>query len=39
VLLKRYVWEKRILAESRLATEETAAIARVETEAEPLRGP
>jgi predicted PurR-regulated permease PerM len=38
VLLKRYVWEKRILAEARLATEETAAIARVETEAEPLRG-
>jgi hypothetical protein len=29
VLLIRYVWEKRILAEPRLTTEETAAIAQV----------
>jgi predicted PurR-regulated permease PerM len=39
VLLKRYVWEKRLRAEARLATEETAAIGLAEPPpGEPVHG-
>lgn len=37
VLLRRYVWEKRMRAEARLATEETASMGLAEP-VEPLRG-
>jgi predicted PurR-regulated permease PerM len=39
VLLKRYVWEKRLRAEARLVTEDTAAMGVVEPLAgEPVHG-